>query len=244
MPDDPIMDRPAPKAVPEPVKVQSAPAPVQSQPKKIPEKTPSVITINGIKVSAPIVDALPEDEEQPAYSSKMPEKGVNTSAAGKNDDTGESAFDLSNLFDAPAPEAPKKPEIKQTIQFQAAQTKTIARELELEHDFSVMKILRDKLNDSYKTLAKMIVDADHMYAEFDSNTKHILIDGNNRGHIFSEKEFGEKSVANFAKNGYNVYLKEYKKNEIFNMLYEYRRYPGSCFGRNREVGHHIDRYRV
>ena len=224
MPTDPIMDMPTPAPAPEPTPVPT-PAPVSvSESKKMPQKQPSVITINGIKVSAPIVDALPEDEEQPAYSSKMPEKAEQP-ADKSQDNSGDGAFDLSNLFSEPAaPEVPKKPVPKPTIQFQAAQTKIIARELELEHDFSVMKILRDKLNDSYKQLAKMIVEADAMYAEFDANTKHILIDGNNRGHIFSEKEFGEKSVANFAKNGYNVYLKEYKKNEIFNMLFEYRRH--------------------
>ena len=222
MPDDPKMNKPSPK--PEPAKVQAAAAPAvqTSQPAKMPQKQPSVITINGIKVSAPLVGALPEDEEPPAYSSKMPDTSAQSAAGNVTDAAGESAFDLSNLFDAP--EAPKKPEVKRTIQIQAAQTKTIARELELEHDFSVMKILRDKLNDSYKTLAKMIVEADHMYAEFDANTKHILIDGNNRGHIFSEKEFGEKSVESFAKNGYKVYLQEYKKDEIFNMLFEYRRH--------------------
>ena len=226
MPTDPIMDKPTPvhTAAPTPAPMP-APAPASvSEPKKMPQKQPSVITINGIKVSAPIVDALPEDEEQPAYSSKMPEHAEQP-AEKKEDNSGDGAFDLSNLFSEPAStEAPKKPVPKPTIQFQAAQTKIIARELELEHDFSVMKILRDKLNDSYKQLARMIVEADAMYAEFDANTKHILIDGNNRGHIFSEKEFGEKSVANFAKNGYSVYLKEYKKNEIFNMLFEYRRH--------------------
>ena len=230
MPDDPVMDKPSTKAEPAPitstapVQAPAAPTAPQSQPKKMPEKKPSVITINGIKVSAPIVDALPEDEEQPAYSSKMPEKASKPAVNSGADSAGEGAFDLSNLFEAPAAETQKTPKVKMTIQMQAAQTKTIARELELEHDFSVMKILRDKLNDSYKTLAKMIVEADHMYAEFDANTKHILIDGNNRGHVFSEKAFGEKSVESFAKNGYNVYLKEYNKDEIFNMLFEYRRH--------------------
>ena len=44
------------------------------------------------------------------------------------------------------------------------------------------------------SISKMICTADVIYAEYDSQTKHILIDGNNKGHIFSEKIFADKSV--------------------------------------------------
>ena len=136
----------------------------------------------------------------------------------------DSLFDLSDLIaDKPEP-APAKPAMKQSIQFQAAQTKTIARELEIEHDYSVAKILREKLNESFSELARMIVTADAIYAEFDANTKHILIDGNSRGHIFSEREFADKSAANFKANGYEVYIKEYTRANIFDMLFEYKRH--------------------
>ena len=128
---------------------------------------------------------------------------------------------MMNVADEePAP----KPVAKLSIQTQATATMVIARDLEIEPDMRVAQILRDKLNESYRTLSKMITQADVMYAEYDAHTKHILIDGNNKGHIFSEKEYADKSVENFAKNGIEVYIKEYKNEELYAMLFEYKRH--------------------
>ena len=136
----------------------------------------------------------------------------------------DNSLDLSNLM-LSMPDEPvvnKKP--RYLIQQQITETKAIARDLEIEPDFGVASILRDKLNESYKNLAKMIAESEKMYAEFDSHTKHILIDGNNRGHIFSDKHIADKSVESFAKNGIDVYIKEYSNSDLFSMLYEYKRH--------------------
>ena len=143
------------------------------------------------------------------------------------DSDSDSMLDLSSLMSAvrnepTAPPPPPKP--KQTIQQQATKTKIIGQELEVEADVRVAQIYRDQLNESYKELSRMIAEADVMYAEFDANTKHILIDGKNRGHIFSEKVYAEKSVENFAKNGINAYIKEYTHDQLYPMLFEYKRH--------------------
>ena len=140
-------------------------------------------------------------------------------------DEGSGGLDLSSILgqnDEPPVQQPAKPKL--TIQLQATEAKVIGRDLEVEPDLRVAQILRDQLNESYRKLAQMIAEADVMYAEYDSNTKHILIDGNNKGHIFSEKMYADKSVENFAKNGIGVYIKEYKNEELFTMLYEYKRH--------------------
>ena len=139
-------------------------------------------------------------------------------------DDSSGGLDLSSILgqNEETPAQPEKPKL--TIQLQATEAKVIARDLEIEPDLRVAQILRDQLNESYRKLAKMISEADVMYAEYDSNTKHILIDGNNKGHIFSEKMYADKSVENFAKNGIGVYIREFKNEELFTMLYEYKRH--------------------
>ena len=134
-------------------------------------------------------------------------------------------LDLSNLIIG-MPEEPAVPKKKPTylIQQKITETKAIERDLDIEPDFGVASILRDKLKESYKELAKMIAESKKMYAEFDLHTKHILIDGNNRGHIFSDKSIAEASVENFTQNGIDVYIEEYDSSRLFSLLYEYKRH--------------------
>ena len=177
------------------------------------------------------------EDNSGSFSSGSSAPSVSDNASGTNNytfsdimnglevgDNSSGGLDLSSILgqNEEPPAKPEKPKL--TIQLQATEAKVIARDLEIEPDVRVAQILRDQLDESYRKLAKMIAEADVMYAEYDSNTKHILIDGNNRGHIFSEKMYADKSVENFAKNGIGVYIKEYKNEELFNMLYEYRRH--------------------
>ena len=177
--------------------------------------------------------AMFEENNAPSYGSSKPanEPSMDSSnnftfsdiMSGIDGDSS-GGLDLSSILgqnDEPV-QQPVKPKL--TIQLQATEAKVIARDLEVEPDLRVAQILRDQLNESYRKLAKMISEADVIYAEYDSNTKHILIDGNNKGHIFSEKTYADKSVENFAKNGISVYIKEYKNDELFTMLYEYKRH--------------------
>ncbi|MBQ3970164.1 MAG: hypothetical protein II685_06755, partial [Clostridia bacterium] len=164
-------------------------------------------------------------EEKPADNAPKKDFSFSDIMNDLASDNESTKFDLSSLMMSHAeeqPAAPVKPKL--TIQTQATETKMIARELEVEPDIRVVQILRDKLNDGYRTLARLISEAEVMYAEYDANTKHILIDGNNKGHIFSEKIYADKSVENFAKNGIKVYIKEYKNEDLFSMLYEYKRH--------------------
>ncbi|MBQ1546211.1 MAG: hypothetical protein IIZ59_01615, partial [Clostridia bacterium] len=190
-----------------------------------------------LKVSMPLFIAdVPDDEIEitpysdnlltPPPTSDKRTKGPNTvlnemAKANENNNS----FDLSSLMygDAPAPAAPKKA-APPTIQEQCALIKAIARDLDMETNPIASRDVREKLDNCYRDLAKLIAEANVMYAEFDAHTRHILIDGNNKGHIFSEKALAEKSVENFAKAGINVYLQEYTKKDIFNMLFEYRRH--------------------
>ncbi len=178
--------------------------------------------------------AMFEDNNAPSYGTSKPadEPSIDSSnnftfsdMMSGIDDSSSGGLDLSSILgqnDEPVQQQPVKPKL--TIQLQATEAKVIARDLEVEPDLRVAQILRDQLNESYRKLAKMISEADVMYVEYDSNTKHILIDGNNKGHIFSEKIYADKSVENFAKNGIGVYIKEYKNEELFTMLYEYKRH--------------------
>ncbi len=194
------------------------------------------------KVSKPLfIEDVPDDEAMATpYSdgivssapvtftpSASKTKGVNTvlSEIAQENERKSDMFDLASLMygDQNAP-ATQRGQQKMTIQDQAAKTKSTARALEVENDPQTAKELRDKLEQCYRDLAQLIADADVMYAEFDAHTRHILIDGNNKGHIFSEKYLAEKSVENFAKAGIKVYLQEYKAKDIFNMLFEYRRH--------------------
>lgn len=153
-------------------------------------------------------------------------KGVNTvlsEIAQENERKSDNMYDLASLMYGDRSQQPAA-QGKPTIQQQAAKIKATQRSLEVETDMVTAKELRDKLDQAYKDLAKLIADADVMYAEFDAHTRHILIDGHNKGHIFSEKYLAEKSVENFARNNINVYLQEYRAKDIFKMLFEYRRH--------------------
>lgn len=191
-----------------------------------------------LKVSMPLFIAdVPDDEIEitpysdglltPPPTSDKRTKGPNTvlNEMAKANENNNSGFDLSSLMygDAPAPAAQKK-QAPMTIQDQCALTKAIARDLEMETNPISARDVREKLDNCYREIARLIAEAEVMYAEFDAHTRHILIDGNNKGHIFSEKALADKSVENFAKSGIKVYLQEYKKKDIFNMLFEYRRH--------------------
>ena len=188
-----------------------------------------------LKVSMPLFVAdVPDDElEVTPYSdgltSPSPEKktkGVNTVLSEMAKESEKNAgFDLASLMYGDEPAKPQQPQkAAPTIQEQAALIKAISRDLEVETNPLAAKDIKEKLDGCYRDLAKLIANAEVMYAEFDARTRHILIDGNNKGHIFSEKALAEKSVAGFAKAGIQVYLQEYKKDQIFNMLFEYRRH--------------------
>ena len=190
------------------------------------------------KVSKPLfVEDVPDDEIMATpysdgvvsaapvtFSNVKKTKGVNTvlSEIAQENERKNDMYDLSALMYGDKPQ--QAPQGKPTIQQQAGKIKATARALEVESDPMTAKELRDKLDEGYRELAKLIADADVMYAEFDAHTRHILIDGHNKGHIFSEKYLAEKSVENFARNNIKVYLQEYRAKDIFKMLFEYRRH--------------------
>ncbi len=183
----------------------------------VPDDTPAAYS-DGVVSAAPIT----------AKPNSAKSKGVNTvlSEIAQENEKKNDMFDLSNLMYGDAqPKAPGK----LTIQDQVKIIKDTKKAIEIENEqFTVdpVKIdnLRKSVDTGYDKLASMIADADVMYAEFDAHTRHILIDGNNKGHIFSEKYLAEKSVENFANAGIKVYLQEYRAKDIFNMLFEYRRH--------------------
>ena len=194
------------------------------------------------KVSKPLfIEDVPEDEimatpysdgivSAAPITTKPTEartKGVNTvlNELAHENDRKNDMFDLSSLmYGDVSGQGSQQRRGGMTIQDQAAKTKATQRSLDVESDAMAAKELRDKLDTCYRDLAKMIANADVMYAEFDAHTRHILIDGNNKGHIFSDKYLAEKSVENFAKANIKVYLQEYRTKDIYNMLFEYRRH--------------------
>jgi len=194
-------------------------------------KSKAMFDENSGAFSASASSFAPKSIDEPAAVPAPPTMN-NASVSGRfsfndfmNDDSSSGGgLDLSSVLGQSMEEPAPTVKPKLSIQHQATEAKVIARDLEVEPDVRVAQILRDQLNESYRKLAKMISEAEVMYAEFDSNTKHILIDGNNKGHIFSEKTYADKSVENFAKNGINVFIKEYKNEELFNMLFEYKRH--------------------
>ena len=238
---------PAPATAPKPDPIQSA-----AKRQLDATENPEGLVINSVsdgtdggkvkkafKVSKPLfIEDVPEDEimatpysdgivsSAPATTkpTDAKTKGVNTvlSEIAQENERKNDMFDLSSLMYGEPSGAQQRGGF--TIQDQAAKTKATQRSLEVEGDPMTAKELRDKLDGCYRDLAKMIASADVMYAEFDAHTRHILIDGNNKGHIFSDKYLAEKSVENFAKANIKVYLQEYRSKDIFNMLFEYRRH--------------------
>ncbi len=176
--------------------------------------------------ASPVIEeeAVADSQIEETTAEVIAEKSIDdivSDLASESDFT--TSLDLSNLMMDEVIE--NKPQSsKMSIQHQIALTREIAGELETEGDFSVAQILGEKLNDSYRDLANLIVKADKMYAQFDEHTKHVLIDGFNRGHIFSDRAIAERSIEAFKQNGFDVYIKEYSNDELFTMLYEYKRH--------------------
>lgn len=178
--------------------------------------------------SVPYSDGIVSSAPVTTKPSAGKTKGVNTvlSEIAQENGRKNDMFDLANLMYGDPTSAPAG---KRTVQDIIAGIKNIDRSIQIEGEqFSVdhnkIADLKAKRKQEEGALASAIADADVMYAEFDSKTRHILIDGNNKGHIFSERYLAEKSVENFANAGIKVYLQEYKEKEIFNMLFEYRRH--------------------
>lgn len=111
-----------------------------------------------------------------------------------------------------------------TVQDQIVETNAILNELKNTSDFGNAAALRRQLDEKFKILAHTIVDSNAVYAQFDSTTKHIFIDGNNRGHIFSDKAIAEKSNQLFRSKGVELYVQEFTGDSVLTMVYEFKRH--------------------
>ena len=138
----------------------------------------------------------------------------------ENDDG--TTLELSGLIYDPILTEEKMP--VRTIQDHIVETNAILNDLQNTTDFGNAASLRRKLDESLKELANMIVNANTVYAQFDSTTKHIFIDSNNRGHIFSDNAIAEKSNDNYRSQGIDLYCQKFPKESILTMVYEFKRH--------------------
>lgn len=113
---------------------------------------------------------------------------------------------------------------QKSVQEKIAETNILYNEIQNTPDYANAAAIRRQLNDSRKELSEMIVGLPTIYAQFDSSTKHIFIDGHNRGHIFSDKEIAEKSIAISHQNGIELFVQEFSKDSVLTMIYEFKRH--------------------
>ncbi len=111
-----------------------------------------------------------------------------------------------------------------SIQEQIVETNLVLSNLHNNTTFENMSALRREVDDKMKELSGMIVKAPALYAQFDRSTGHIFIDGNNRGHIFSDLGIAEKSNEMFRSKGIELLVQEYTDKNILTMVYEYKRH--------------------
>lgn len=170
-----------------------------------------------------ITGATTEDTVEQAVADTISETNIDAlvqEIAAENEPI--ATLELSGLAYETNTDEEQKPQ--KSVQEKIAETNILYNEIQNAPDYANAAAIRRQLNDSRKELSEMIVALPTMYAQFDSSTKHIFIDGHNRGHIFSDKEIAEKSIAISHQNGIELFVKEFSKDSVLTMIYEFKRH--------------------
>lgn len=134
----------------------------------------------------------------------------------------DNSLDLSGFLLNTEPVGEEKP--KKSVQDMIGDINTLYSEIDRTADPTVIKDIQKMIEDKKNELCKSLVDCECLYAQYDSHTKHILIDANNRGHIYSSKEIADQANIYYTGRGLEVYSQKFDKKDLLTMVYEFKRH--------------------